>query len=88
VAADTIHLVGDFNDWCSGCHPLQRDRQGHWSLTVDLELGHAYQFRYLRDGEEWVNDGQADAYVSSPYGSDNSVIVTDPEFKPYHDGKR
>gem|GEM_PF-5024344 len=55
---------------------------------MDLELGHAYQFRYLRDGEEWVNDGQADAYVSSPYGSDNSVIVTDPEFKPYHDGKR
>lgn len=54
---------------------------------MDLELGHAYQFRYLRDGEEWVNDGQADAYVSNPYGSDNSVIITDPEFKPYHDGK-
>jgi hypothetical protein len=34
-----------------------------------------------------MNDNQADAYVSSPYGSANSVVITDPEFVPHYDGK-
>jgi 1,4-alpha-glucan branching enzyme len=85
--ADTIYLVGDFNDWCHTCHPMQRDSDGRWTITVDLGPGCAYQFRYLRDGVEWMNDRQADAYVPNPYGSDNSVIIADPGFKPYYDGK-
>jgi hypothetical protein len=51
------------------------------AVPRDLELGRAFQFRYLRDGEVWLNDNQADAYVPNPYGSDNFVIVTDPNFK-------
>ena len=34
-----------------------------------------------------MNDNQADAHVSNPYGSANSVVITDPEFIPYYDGK-
>jgi hypothetical protein len=34
-----------------------------------------------------VNDRQADAYVFNAYGSDNSVIIADPDIKPCHDGK-
>ena len=83
--ADAIYLVGDFNGWDHRSHPFQRERGGQWTITVQLELGHAYQFRYLRDGTEWMNDQQADAFVSNTYGSDNFVIITDPDFKPYHD---
>ena len=85
IWADAIYLVGDFNDWNRTSHPFLQDREGRWSITVDLELGRAFQFRYLRDGEVWLNDNQADAYVPNPYGSDNFVIVTDPNFKPYYD---
>ena len=85
--ADVIYLVGDFNHWNRTSHPLQRDRKGHWRLTLDLALGRAYVLRYLRDGEEWMNDNQADAHVSNPYGSANSVVITDPKFIPYYDGK-
>jgi 1,4-alpha-glucan branching enzyme len=87
IWADTIHLVGDFNHWNRTSHPLQRDREGGWQITLDLEVGRVYQFRYLRDGREWMNDNQSDAYVANPYGSDNSVVVTDPDFRPYHDGR-
>ncbi len=83
--ADEIYLVGDFNDWNRISHPFQRDHKGHWMVTIDLELGRAYQFRYLRDGWDWMNDGQADCYVHNHYGTDNSVIVTDPDFEPYCD---
>ena len=68
---DAIYVVGDFNDWCHACHPLQRDREGHWTIAVDLGLGRACQFRCQRDGSAWLNNGQAGACESSAYGSDN-----------------
>jgi 1,4-alpha-glucan branching enzyme len=83
--AEEVYLVGDFNGWNYTSHPFQRDRQGNWSLTVELELGRAYQFRYLRDGRDWMNDSQADACVHTRYGSDNFVVITDPHFKQYCD---
>lgn len=81
IWADRICLVGDFNEWSATSHPMQRDREGQWTLEIDLEAGRAYQFRYLCDGERWMNDSQADAYVLNPYGSDNFVIIADPQFK-------
>ena len=84
IWADTIHLVGDFNDWNHSSHPFRRDRDGIWTQTLDLEVGRCYQFRYLRDGE-WISDSQADGFVGNPHGSNNSLIVTDPKFKRYSD---
>jgi 1,4-alpha-glucan branching enzyme len=82
--ADSIYLVGDFNDWNYTSHPLGRGRDGAWSITLNLEVGRTYQFRYRRDGE-WMNESQADAYVHNPYGSDNSIVSTDPNFKLHRD---
>lgn len=86
IWADTVYLVGDFNDWNHSSHPFQHGREEGWTLTVDLEVGRCYQFRYRRDGE-WINDGQADGYVHNRYGSDNFLVVTDPKFKHYADGE-
>ncbi len=58
-------------------HPLQRDREGSWTISVDLEPGGAYQFRYLCDGSRWMNDSQADAYELNTYGGENFVVLTD-----------
>jgi 1,4-alpha-glucan branching enzyme len=82
--ADTIYLVGDFNGWNHSSHPFRRDREGTWTLTLNLEVGRCYQFRYLRDGE-WISDSQADGFVGNPHGSNNSLVVTDPKFKRYSD---
>ena len=78
IWADTIYLVGDFNDWDQRSHPLKKARDGDaaWRITVDLDAGRDYQFRYLVDGREWHNDWQADAYVPNPFGGDNSVVRT------------
>ena len=79
--SEVIFLVGDFNGWNPTSHPFRRDHVGRWTLTLDLELRRAYQFRYLRDDEEWMHDAQADAFVFNHHGSDNFVVVTDPGFK-------
>ncbi len=33
-AADALHLIGDFNDWNSSSHPMQREENGVWSLEL------------------------------------------------------
>lgn len=75
VEGDTVHLVGEFNNWQTS-HAMRRQKDGSWRITVDLEPGGEYQFRYLVDGQRWFNDSEADKYVPSPYGDQNSVVVT------------
>lgn len=88
IWADRITLVGDFNDWNAKSHPFGRTRMGTWFITIDLELGRAYQFRYLQGNDQWMNDQEADAHVHNIYGSDNSVIITDPNYRRYTDERK
>jgi 1,4-alpha-glucan branching enzyme len=76
--ADTVVLVGDFNEWNTqeGIE-MKKLKNGNFKTTVDLESGKEYQFRYLIDGQVWENDWEADKYVSTPFGVDNSVIVAE-----------
>jgi len=54
VWADHITLVGDFNDWNEASHPLIQTRSDpDWHITIELDTGRCYQFRYLCDGQEW-----------------------------------
>ncbi len=73
--ADHVHVAGDFNDWQAGT-PMKRQKDGSWRATVELDPGREYQFRYLVDGNVWVNDEAADAYVPNPFGADNCVVRT------------
>ncbi|MFQ5812844.1 MAG: isoamylase early set domain-containing protein [Anaerolineae bacterium] len=74
--ATQVHLIGDFNKWDWTAHPLtQRRSDSAWVITLELDAGQAYQFRYLSDGQRWCNDCQADGYAPNPYGGDNSVVV-------------
>jgi 1,4-alpha-glucan branching enzyme len=74
--AETVHVVGDFNQWETTAMPMRKLRSGGFSVTLDLAVGREYQFRYLINGSDWVNDGAADKYVPTAYpGVDNSVVV-------------
>ncbi len=73
--ADTIYLVGDFNGWNPRATPLRATEHG-WMITLELEAGRTYQYRYLVNHNEWHNDWNADGYVPNPYGGDNSVVDT------------
>jgi hypothetical protein len=84
LQTETIHLVGDFNHWNPSSHPFQYNDEGKQSITLELDLGRAYQFRYLRNGAEWMHDSQADAFVYNPNSTYNFVVITDPTFKRYN----
>jgi 1,4-alpha-glucan branching enzyme len=74
INAESVMLVGDFNDWSEDSTPLIKRKDGHFSVTLTLESNQSYQFRYLVDGTRWENDWNADAYVKNDKGTENSVI--------------
>ncbi|GAB1410367.1 hypothetical protein MASR1M90_15210 [Desulfovibrionales bacterium] len=75
--AQTAFLVGEFNDWALHSLPMKRQRDGSFTVTIDLECGRSYQFRYLFDDDRWENDWHADTYAYSAYGNcENSVVCT------------
>jgi 1,4-alpha-glucan branching enzyme len=76
IEAESVHLVGDFNDWDVQATPMKRLKRGAYKATLNLEPGQEYQFRYLVNGEHWVNEWDADTYRTGEYGEDNCVVVS------------
>ncbi|MBN1661106.1 MAG: isoamylase early set domain-containing protein [Anaerolineae bacterium] len=74
VSAQQISVAGEFNGWDTGLFMDRRHPGGNWMLTVELEAGRRYRFRYLVDGHEWLNDWYADDHVENPFGSYDSVV--------------
>jgi 1,4-alpha-glucan branching enzyme len=74
--ANSVHVVGEFNDWNKQATPMKRLKNGEHVATMDLETGREYQFRYLIDENIWENDWDADKYIPSLYGGcENSIVV-------------
>ena len=73
IWAESVHLVGDFNGWDRQSHPLILSEED-WHITLELDQGKPYRFRYLVDNDRWCNDWGADSYVVHPLGGYDSVI--------------
>jgi 1,4-alpha-glucan branching enzyme len=56
-----VSVVGDFNGWTPGAHPLKKRSNGTRSATVAVTRGSVYRFRYLGEGGAWFDDTDADA---------------------------
>lgn len=77
-------VVGDFNGWEPSADVMERDGEG-FALSLHLEAGRAYRFRYLLDGSQWENDWAADAYVPNEFGGQDSVVDLRPLGQPVED---
>jgi 1,4-alpha-glucan branching enzyme len=69
--ARSVLLVGDFTHWQEHAIPLQKQKDGVWTASVELKPGkHTYQF--LVDGE-WREDPQCAQRVPNPFGGQDMV---------------
>lgn len=73
--ANRVNLLGDFNNWNIENIPMKKSKSGDFSVSIDLEKGKEYQFKYLIDGKEWLNDTDADKLVPNEFQSQNSVVI-------------
>jgi 1,4-alpha-glucan branching enzyme len=76
VPGKEVAVLGEFNNWDSSKTILKKQKNGTFKTTVELPVGQEVQFRYLIDGENWINDDSADKYVASGVSEElNSVVV-------------
>jgi 1,4-alpha-glucan branching enzyme len=74
-SADKVNLAGDFNNWDTNNIPMKKLKGGEYSVSLDLPKGKEYQFKYLLDGNSWLNEKEADKLVSNEFQTENSVII-------------
>lgn len=73
--AENVALVGDFNDWNHEACPMKKQKDGGFKANVTLPLGASYKFRYVADGQRWINDPAADGYAHCAFAEeDNSLL--------------
>lgn len=73
--ANAISVLGDFNQWDETAGEMKALKDGSFTLTTELETGRDHHFRYLADGQIWLNEPEADKFLPSGYGeAENSVI--------------
>jgi 1,4-alpha-glucan branching enzyme len=71
---NSLYLVGKFNEWSESVYRMEQGEDGSWSLVLELEPGHEYQYRYRTDKGVWHYDPVANGTLHTPDGSNNSVI--------------
>ena len=73
--AQTVSVVGDFNDWDPAAMPLREAAgAGVWTITVPLTAGR-HQYVFMVNGSRWTPDPAAPLAVEDSFGMPNSVIT-------------
>jgi 1,4-alpha-glucan branching enzyme len=75
--ADTVKIVGDFNEWNKEVEPMNKLKSGDFTQTLNLDAGAEYQFKYLINDTVWENEAEADKEIPNGIveGEFNSVVV-------------
>ncbi|RRS30344.1 MAG: hypothetical protein P794_07245 [Epsilonproteobacteria bacterium (ex Lamellibrachia satsuma)] len=66
-----VEIIGSWNDWKK--EKMKQKKDGSFYITKVLPLDQMYEFKYLLNGSEWVNDVDA-MQTENVFGSMNSVI--------------
>jgi thiol-disulfide isomerase/thioredoxin len=72
--AESVAVIGDFNDWRHDANPLKPEGNGNWTLTAYLPNG-VYEYLYLLDGQTHRTDPRNLMRKVNPYGGSNSVLL-------------
>ncbi|AKL70651.1 MULTISPECIES: isoamylase early set domain-containing protein [Streptomyces] len=60
--AGEVSVVGDFNGWRPGAHPMAERPDGTRAVTVTFPVNQHHGFRYLADGGHWLDEEGADGH--------------------------
>jgi len=41
--AESVYLMGEFNNWSRDTHPLKREKNGDFATSLELEKGRSYR---------------------------------------------
>ncbi|MEZ0324916.1 MAG: alpha amylase N-terminal ig-like domain-containing protein [Fimbriimonas sp.] len=77
LKVETIHVVGQFNNWDKTTHPLQLDPDGKtWKGKFMIAPG-VYQYLFVENGNKWLPDPNAPR-AGDANGNTNSLLIVEP----------
>lgn len=75
--ADSVNVVGTFNDWSAKSNPMTREENGQWFADIDnAKVGDEYKF-VITNGDQTLE--RIDPYAREVTNSIGNGIVTDPD---------
>lgn len=79
--AQTVSVVGDFNNWGLGNKALVATNHGGvWSVTAALPAG-LHRYAFLVDGKQWVADPTKPRSSGDDFGMPSSALVVEDSTK-------
>jgi hypothetical protein len=71
--AQSVCVVSTFNDWDPQKTPMNRGKDGTWSVQISLPQGR-YEYMFLVDGARYETDPNAIELRQDGMGNDNAVL--------------
>jgi hypothetical protein len=79
--AESVAVVGDFNDWGLGDTALvATNHQGVWSVTAPVPAG-VHRYAFVVNGKQWVADPSAPRSAGDDFGMPSSALVVEDSTK-------
>jgi serine protease AprX len=72
--AERVALAGDFNNWNGNHTRFVRTADGLWRAEIDSPPPGRYHYKFVIDGEQWMDDPSNGLKAPDNYGGFNSVL--------------
>ncbi len=73
--ARQVAVVGDFNDWNPAAAPMQNSKPWQWRATLPQPAPGRYHYKFLIDGERWMDDPENAEKEADGFGGVSGVLV-------------
>ena len=73
--ADSVHLVGDLNAPSLTTHPMEQILDGLWRIDIEAPTVGRYRYKFLIDGNTWVEDPANLFKQPNIYGGFDSILT-------------
>jgi serine protease AprX len=74
-SAHSVAVAGDFNGWSHIATPLKRNESGLWSTEIKVQRAGRFEYKFIINGQRWLEDPSNGMKVPDNYGGLNSVLV-------------
>ena len=72
--AETVEILGLNSDWENSI-VMSRKKDGTFTSDVSLPKNTQHEFKYRVNGNQWINEPEADSQNPNGLGGVNSVII-------------
>ena len=73
--AKSVSLAGEFNGWDGNKTRLQKDEQGMWRTALEAPPPGLYHYKFVINGEWWLEDPNNGMKAPDDHGGLNSVLI-------------